>query len=275
MGTLQVFFASLLVLPAVAFGQADAPDAKVVVVPYPGASDADAGALAPPPPPPPAVVVDAPPPPPPVNVPPPTPPEAVQPPATLVPGPDVMGTPQAQPGAFIDGRPREGAFLSGPGSMTFLLHQTSMVGLGVLSTQMVPRAVQAFCLGQMDCTNDPTVFTGDEARVSYLLGSLIGAGVGFGASAWWQFNHWVSHRSANLGIINSFIGGAFVGGLADLIAGSVNATPRGRAEAVTWSILVGTIAGSWLSMIVGGGDIPMNKATLVVSGAAWGRRSSC
>lgn len=270
----SVVFAALLV-PALAFAQSESVEPKVIVVPYPGMQDA--GVVSTPPPTP--VVEQPPPPPTPPTEPPPQPPETrtidvtpPMPPPTdpaLVPNNDVMGTPQEQPGAFIDGKPREGAFLSGPGSMTFILHQTSMVGLGVLSTQMIPRLVEAYCLGQMGCTNNPETFTGADARIAYLAGGLIGAGVGFGASAWWQFNHWISHRSANFGIINSFVGAAFFGGLADLIAGAVNATPRGRAEAVTWSIVLGSVAGSWLSMIIGGGDIPMNKATLVVSGAAW------
>lgn len=261
------------VLPLAALAQSESVEPKVIVVPYPGLTDAGVVESAPVVPPP----VEQPPPPP-VEPPPPPPDtrviEANQPPPppldpTLVPSNDVMGTPTDQPGAFIDGKPREGAFLSGPGSMTFVLHQTTMTGLGVLATQMIPRAIEAYCIGQMGCTNNPETFTGPDARVAYLAGSLIGAGVGFGASAWWQFNHWISHRSANFGIINSFVGAAFVGGLTDLIAGAANATPRGRAEAVTWSIMLGSLAGSWLSMIIGGGDVALNKATLVVSGAAW------
>lgn len=180
-----------------------------------------------------------------------------------------MGTPVEQPGAFIDGHPREGAFLSGPGSMTFVLHHTLMTGLQVLSTQMIPRAVEAYCMGQdsTTCTKRPELFTDQDARVAYLAGSLIGAAVGFGASAWWQFNHWISHRSANFGIISSFIGGAFLGAITDLAASM--APPRDRASAVTWTIAIGSLAGAWISTVIGGGDIALNKATLVVSGAAW------
>jgi len=263
--------AALLALSS--FAQSEGLEPKVVIVPYPGM--ADAGVIVEPPPVAPPVEVQ---PPPPVDVPPaPPPPETrtidvTQPPPpvddpSLVPSNDVMGTPSEQPGAFIDGKPREGAFLSGPGSMTFVLHHTLMTGLGVLATQMIPRAVDAYCMGQMGCVQDPMKFTGEGARIAYLAGSLIGAGVGFGASAWWQFNHWISHRSANFGIISSFIGGAFLGGLTDLIAAAAPAVDR--AFAVTWTILVGSLAGAWLSTVVGGGDIAMNKATLVVSGAAW------
>lgn len=263
---------AMVLVPLLSFAQTESVEPKVIVVPYPGM--ADAGAITEPPPIAPPVET----PPPPVDTPPtPPPPETrtieVTPPLpppgdpSLVPSNDVMGNPVEQPGAFIDGKPREGAFLSGPGSMTFVLHHTLMTGLGVLATQMIPRAVDAYCMGQMGCVQDPMKFTGEGARIAYLAGSLIGAGVGFGASAWWQFNHWISHRSANFGIISSFIGGAFVGALTDLAASMAPAVDR--AYAVTWTILIGSLAGAWLSTVIGGGDIALNKATLVVSGAAW------
>ncbi len=264
---------AMVLVPLLSFAQTESVEPKVVVVPYPGM--ADAGAITEPPPvapplqmPPPSPPVETPPPPPPqtrtIEVTPPMPPPGDP---SLVPGNDVMGTPSEAPGAFIDGKPREGAFLSGPGSMTFVLHHTLMTGLGVLATQMIPRAVDAYCMGQTGCMQNPMLFTDQDARVAYLAGSLIGAAVGFGASAWWQFNHWISHRSANFGIISSFIGGAFLGGITDLAASM--APPRDRATAVTWTILIGSLAGAWLSTIIGGGDIALNKATLVVSGAAW------
>lgn len=272
-----------LAFPLIALAQSDL-EPKVVVVPYPGMADAGVVNVQQPPPPTPPIVepapvvttppvVEPPPSPPPANLQPADPPPVpAVPDPSLVPSNDVMGNPVDQPGAFIDGHPREGAFLSGPGSMTFLLHHSLMTGLGALSTQMIPRLVDAYCMGQdaVACSNDPVKFTGEGPRIAYLASSLLGAGVGFGASAWWQFNHWISHRSANFGIIASFIGGAFVGGLTDLIAGAVAPQdPVGRAYAVTWTILLGSVAGAWLSTIIGGGDVAMNKATLVVSGAAW------
>ena len=51
-----------------------------------------------------------------------------------------------------------------------------------------------------------------------LAGTLIGAGLGFGASAWWQFNNWVDRPLAYFGIANSVIGGMFMGGFMDLLA---------------------------------------------------------
>ena len=194
------------------------------------------------------------------------------------------------PGAMIDGHPREGAFLSGPGSLTFLLHHTLMTGFGVLATQMIPRAIDASpahaavldSRGQIDIPAggcppiDPRylgadskvvtcsdIVTGEGARLAYLTGTLVGAGIGFTSAAIWQFNTWISHRSANFGIITSFFGGMLLGGFTDLV------TNHGDAYATAWMAMIGSSAGAWIAAIVGGGDIALNKATLIVSGGAW------
>ncbi len=224
--------------------------------------------------------------------------EALPPPQPL---PEQLDSNPAQvvpqgPGAMIDGHPREGAFLSGPGSLTFLLHHTLMTGLGTLATQMVPRAIDAgparaatydnrmqvdvpasgcdpnnvqasidrkpdAYKGVMTC---PDIVTGEGARLAYLTGTLLGAGIGFTGAAIWQFNNWISHRSANFGIITSLIGGMLLGGFTDLV------TNHGDASATMWAALIGQSAGAWLAAIVGGGDIALNKAVLIVSGAGWG-----
>lgn len=194
------------------------------------------------------------------------------------------------PGAMIDGHPREGAFLSGPGSLTFLLHHTLMTGFGVLATQLIPRAIDASpahaavldSRGQIDIPAggcppiDPRylggdskvvscsdIVTGEGARLAYLTGTLVGAGIGFTSAAIWQFNNWISHRSANFGIITSFFGGMMLGGFTDLV------TNHGDAYATAWMAMIGSSAGAWIAAIVGGGDIALNKATLIVSGGAW------
>ena len=191
------------------------------------------------------------------------------------------------PGAMIDGHPREGAFLSGPGSFTFLMHHTLMTGFGVLATQLIPRAIDAApafpAMGDVPgggCSGAPfkapynsadqkvttcsDIVTGEGARLAYLTGTLLGAGVGFTSAAIWQFNNWISPRSANFGIISSFIGGMFLGSFTDLVTG------HGDAYATAWMTVIGNTVGAWLAAIIGGGDVALNKATLVVSGAAWG-----
>jgi hypothetical protein len=175
--------------------------------------------------------------------------------------------PPPGPGAMIDGHPREGAFLSGPGSLTFVLHHSLMTGLGVLATQMIPRILQAECVEVPDpnvpCVKDASRWTGQDARVAYLAGSLLGAGIGFGAAAWWQFNHWISHRTANFGIVTSFFGGAFLGGITDAITQGQN------SAAIAWTVVVGNSLAAWLTAIVGGGDLAMNKGAMIVSGGVW------
>jgi hypothetical protein len=139
-----------------------------------------------------------------------------------------------------------------------------MLGLGGLSTQMVPRVIEANCLGRESdptCVKNPAVWTGENPRIAYLAGTLIGAGLGFGTSAWWQFGHWQSARAANFGIVNSFMGGLFFGSATDLITHD--------AAAISWMTLIGHAAGAWMTAIIGGGELPLNKGVLMTSGGAW------
>lgn len=279
---LRIVGAGLVVLSSVAYAQSP----RVVEIPWPG--DADAGVQEtpditpktvvlpadPPPTPPPAEVGEPPPMPQPEGPPADAPMdtggprtiEAVPPPP---PPPEQLDenpkqAPPSGPGAMLDGHPREGAFLSGPGSLTFILHHSLMTGLGVLATQMVPRVLEASCANAgaaAGCVPDSNRWTNQDARVAYLAGSLIGAGVGFGAAAWWQFNHWLSPRAANFGIVNSFFGGAFLGGLTDLFTDD--------AAAIAWTTVIGNSIGAWLTTIVGGGELAMNKGVLIISGGVW------
>jgi hypothetical protein len=273
MTRLIVLVPALAASIAVAQDTPDIPSEKVIVVPL-GTAPYDAGVpayepvVAEPPPAPqpqPDVPLEPPPQPPPERtleaLPPlPRPPEQLdQNPAQIQP---------TGPGAMIDGKPREGAFLSGPGSFTFLMHHTLMTGFGLLATQLIPRAIDAapgICPpiepryeGVMTC---PDVVGGEGARIAYLAGTLIGAGVGFTSAAIWQFNNWISHTSANFGIISSFFGGMFLGGFTDLLTND--------AYAISWMTVFGNTAAAWLAAIVGGGDIALNKAALIVSGGAW------
>ncbi len=252
----------MVLCPLAAAAQDPAP--KIIVVPYPG-EVADAGVPAQPPP----TTVEVPAQPPP-DVPPAEQPEtrtieALTPktPTEELPPPPTVTAPPEGPGAFLDGHPREGAFLSGPGSLTFILHHSIMGGLGLLATQMVPRLVDGYCLGAAagTCTNNTDIAWGVDARIAYLAGTLIGAGVGFGATATWQFFHWMNYTTASFGILNSAFGGMFMFGIVDLFTKS--------ATALSWVTLMGALAGAWLTAIVGGGDMPLNKGLLIVSGGAW------
>lgn len=273
------------------------PQERVIVVPSSGYDDSDAGVYEPPPPQPqaepPVPVPDAPYQPETRTfdaVPPPQPlPEDLDKPTEL---------PPSGPGAMIDGHPREGAFLSGPGSAIFLTHHTLMVGVGALATQLIPRAIHASPLHEVpgqpgvmagcDPTsgvlpepynsfptdpNDPSkserptscsdIVTGSNARLMYLTSGLLGAGIGFASAAFWQFNNWISVRSANFGIINSAFGSMFLGALGDL------ATRHNDAYATAWMSLIGGVAGGWLSAVLTRNDYPLNKMALVTSGGAW------
>lgn len=255
----------VMVVSSVAFAQGEEP--RVIVVPVPGEATPDAGVAQPPPPP--APTANPLPPPPPVDtqviVPPPndtptqpqgdTTLQAVTPDTgPLAPEVPPAALPPPPPGAMIDGHPREGAFLSGPGSLAFVLHHTLMGSLGALSTQMVPRLI--------DWGNglNPDPF-GQDARLAYLAAGLIGAGVGFGAAAWWQFNHWISANTATLTLLDSIWGAMFFIGLTNLFTTDANW--------VSWLGLIGAEIGAWVTTIVGGGDVATNHLLLITSGAGW------
>jgi hypothetical protein len=230
--------AALAALALLAFAaRAQPADTRVILVP------ADGGAA--------TGVLDLPPP----------PPEAAPPTRTLeaLPPqgpPEVLDRnpaplPPAGPSAMLDGHPREGSFLSGPGSLTFVLHHTLMTGLGGLATQMIPRAL----------ANDPARFSDEGARLAYLGLGLGGAAVGFAGSAIWQFTHWMGETTANTGIVTSVFGGMLLGGFTDLLTTD--------AYAITWMTVIGSTLGAWVLAMVGGGDLAPSTAMLLASGGVW------
>lgn len=234
-------------------GALDTPPTKVVVVPSgPDAGPPVAAPLAP-------QSREVPLPPPPMPPPEPMPGdapsrtfEAVPPPPP--PGPidsTPVSLPPQGPTAMLDGHPREGAFLSGPGSLTFILHHTLLTGLGAMATQMVPRALE----------HNSQVFGSQDARLAYLGFGLGGAAVGFAGSAVWQFTHWMSESTATFGIVNSAFGAMFLGGFTNLLTT--------EPYAISWMTLLGSLAGAWLTPIVGGGDLPLNHGALITTGGVW------
>jgi hypothetical protein len=149
-------------------------------------------------------------------------------------------------GPILDGRPRQGAFLAGPGSLAFILHHTIMGAAGGLATQGISTRFD-FGLG---------------SREVMLAGTLIGAGLGFASSAWWQFNHWVDHPMAHFGIVSSVVTGMFFTGLVDITTND--------PLALAWTAFVGAEIGAWATAIIGGGQMPLNHALFLASGAGWG-----
>lgn len=166
------------------------------------------------------------------------------------PAPTTAPSARKETGPLIDGRLREGAFLSGPGSLTFVLHHSAMGFLGGFSTQ--------FLGGFRD--GRPSFELG--AREAMLAGTLVGAGIGFGASAWYQFNNWIGLPAANFGIVNSVISGMALTGLVDLMTND--------ALALAWVAFLGAEAGAWVTAVVGGGDFTVNKGLFIASGGGWG-----
>lgn len=296
--TMHRLFVSVVVTSAfVAFAQStpDIPtsqqEERVIIVPSGATEEYDAGVYQAPPPQPQAEpevpVPDAPPAPETRSF------EAVPPPAPL---PEQLEQPtelpSTGPGAMIDGHPREGAFLSGPGSAIFLTHHTLMGGLGALATQLIPRAIHASPqhpvpgakMGETAGCNPaagtlpepyqsfpaderPTscsdIVTGSNARLMYLTSGLLGAGIGFASAAIWQFNNWISVSTANFGIINSVFGSMFLGAIGDL------ATRHNDAYATAWLSLIGGAAGAWISAVLTRNEYPLNKMALVTSGGGW------
>jgi len=172
----------------------------------------------------------------------------------LTPGPDAVplrpGPPPVvvavDPDLTLDGHLRYGPFLAGPGSLTFILHHTLMGAAGGFATQAIPHH---FSLEA-------------GSREGMLAGLLIGAGVGFGTSAWWQFNHWIGQPMSNFGIAASAITGMFATGLMDLVSND--------PSLLTWTAFAGAELGAWLTLAAAGGDMPTSSAVTIGSGAGWG-----
>lgn len=147
----------------------------------------------------------------------------------------------------VGGHPRAGGFLAGPGSLTFILHHSLMGAGGGLSTMGVPRRFD---------------MTSMESRELMLVGTLVGAGAGFGTSAYWQFTHWIGLPMAHLGISNSLASGMFFAGLVDLVSND--------PALITWTSFIGAELGAWLTAVIAGGELSLDRAIYVGSGTGWG-----
>lgn len=163
------------------------------------------------------------------------------PPSTPAP---IASGPAIAPDGLTEGHVRTGPFLSGPGSSTFVLHHTLMGAAGGFTT--------------LGISND----FHSSGREAILAGTLVGAGIGFGTSSWWQFNHGIGQNTANFGITNSLSGGMFLTGLIDLTTDD--------PTALAWSSVLGAELGAWMTAGIGGGDLSLESGLLVASGQSWG-----
>ncbi|MCI0570533.1 MAG: hypothetical protein L0Y66_07270 [Myxococcaceae bacterium] len=163
-------------------------------------------------------------------------------------GARVQAPPEAvqEPRGRLDGHVREGAFLAGPGSLPFVFSNTLMGAGAGLAFSGIPNR---FSLER-------------DSRTAMLVGTLLGAGVGFGASAWYQFNNWMDQPVAYLSIFNAAVGAMAVAGVVDLFSDD--------SLALATSAIIGAQLGSWLTVGVGGGELPTRTALLVGSGGVWG-----
>ncbi len=159
---------------------------------------------------------------------------------------------------YVDGHKRYGSFLSGPGSLGFIIHHTLLGGAGILATQMVPRIYNyATCPTPGTCAD----WIAPDARIAYLVGAIVGAAVGFGGSAWFQFYNWVSEPVAGFSGMNSVLGGLLFAGISSLSSRDPNA--------IAWMTLLGAEMAAWATTILGSPEFPISKGVLMASGGFW------
>ena len=167
-------------------------------------------------------------------------------PPPVTPGPPTASAPEGPIEIpLIENHPRTGPFLSGPGSFMFVTTHTLLGTAGGLTT--------------MGVSNHWNFDVG--SREAILAGTLVGAGIGFGTSAWWQFHHWIGRTSAAMTLTDSIVGGMAVTGL-------VNLTTTDQT-ALAWASFLGGEVGAWLTTGIGGGDMPLEHAMLLATGEGW------
>lgn len=148
------------------------------------------------------------------------------------------------PDALLDGHVRSGPFLAGPGSFTFILHQSLLGAMGGFGTQLISAR-----------------YDFDRGKEGMLIGTLLGAGIGFGASTWWQFTHWMDGPAGTFAVINSLYGGMLAAGMVDVFSTD--------SAALAWAAFIGAELGSWLTVIVGGGELRLGEGLAMGSAGAW------
>lgn len=150
-------------------------------------------------------------------------------------------------GQFVQGRPRQGAFLAGPGSFDFVLHHTLMGAAGGFAVTAIP--------GHFD-------FTRVDSRTAMLLGTLVGAGLGFATSSLYQFNNWIDKPASHYGVVNSVVASLFLTGVMDTFSND--------PLVLATTALIGAELGGWLTMVLGTGSLSAARGLMLTTGASWG-----
>ncbi|HVE83812.1 MAG TPA: hypothetical protein VND93_13230 [Myxococcales bacterium] len=148
------------------------------------------------------------------------------------------------PEALLDGHLRSGPFLAGPGSLTFILHNSLLGAMGGFGTQLISNR-----------------FDFIKAKEGLLVGTLVGAGIGFGISTWWQFTHWMDRPVAGASLANALYAGMLAAGLVDSLSSDYTA--------LAWSAFISAELGGWLTAAIGGGELRSADALAISSAGGW------
>jgi hypothetical protein len=153
-------------------------------------------------------------------------------------------TPQLPPEALLDGHPRHGPFLAGPGSLTFITTNALLGAVGGFGTQFISAR-----------------YSFERGKEAMLVGTLVGAGLGFGIATWWQFTHWMDSPVATFSLVNGLYAGMLAGGLVDSISTDVTA--------LAYASFISAELGGWLTAAVGGGEMRLADGLAMASAGAW------
>jgi len=153
-------------------------------------------------------------------------------------------TPDVPPEALLDGHPRQGPFLAGPGSLTFITTNTLLGAMGGFGTQFISAK-----------------YDFDKGKQSMLVGTLVGAGLGFGIATWWQFTHWMDSPVAAFSLVNGLYAGMLAGGLVDSVSTDVTA--------LAYASFISAELGGWLTAAVGTGEMKLADGAAMASAGAW------
>jgi hypothetical protein len=158
------------------------------------------------------------------------------------PAPEAVAAPP--PEALLDGHLRSGPFLAGPGSFNFILYNSILGGVGGFGTQLIS-----------------SNFDFNRGKEGMLIGTLLGAGIGFAASTWWQFNNWMDTPVGVFSAVNAGMAGMLAGGIMDAVSRDITA--------LAWAAFIGAELGGWITAAVGGGEMKFADGLAMASAGGW------